>query len=133
MIKAVYEHDAGWAREHGELDAWRESRDLNDKCSDDIAQAIRRHFDGMRLDKKAVTEVVDVWGLDRVEYVLAGTLQMRDGDGRFSRNNMAWAKSFLIWPGMYACVAAHSAILDGYVSIVLKMESDRIEMNRAGA
>lgn len=133
MIKELYTKDAGWAREHGELDAWRESRDLNGKCADDIERLIKTYFDGMHLDKRAVTEAVSEWGTERVEYVLAGTLQWRDGDGRFSRNNMAWAKSFLINPGMFAYVNSHSAILNGFINILLKMESDRIDMNRAGA
>ena len=38
-------------------------------------------------------EVVEKFGQERVEFVLANTIRHKDGDGRISRDNKAWAKT----------------------------------------
>ena len=65
----------------------------NVECKLAIEQAIARHYDGSRLDSTAAREVVEKFGAERVLYVLAGTLQQNEWDGRFSQDNKAWAKT----------------------------------------
>ena len=65
----------------------------NVECKLAIEQAIARHYDGSRLDSMAAREVVEKFGAERVLYVLAGTLQQNEWDGRFSQDNKAWAKT----------------------------------------
>ena len=65
----------------------------NVECKLAIEQAIARHYDGSHLDSTAAREVVEKFGAERVLYVLAGTLQQNEWDGRFSRDNKAWAKT----------------------------------------
>ena len=65
----------------------------NVECKLAIEQAIARHYDGSRLDSAAAREVVEKFGAERVLYVLAGTLQQNEWDGRFSQDNKAWAKT----------------------------------------
>ena len=65
----------------------------NVECKLAIEQAIARHYDGSRLDSAAAREVVEKFGTERVLYVLAGTLQQNEWDGRFSQDNKAWAKT----------------------------------------
>ena len=64
----------------------------NVECKLAIEQGIARHYDGSRLDSAAAREVVEKFGAERVLYVLAGTLQQNEWDGRFSQDNKAWAK-----------------------------------------
>ena len=65
----------------------------NVECKLAIEQAIARHYDGSRLDSMAAREVVEKFGAERVLYVLAGTLQQNEWDGRFSQDNKAWAET----------------------------------------
>ena len=65
----------------------------NVECKLAIEQGIARHYDGSRLDSAAAREVVEKFGAERVLYVLAGTLQQNEWDGRFSQDNKAWAKT----------------------------------------
>jgi len=125
----VYPHSAAYAREHGELNQYRESYRANVNCKLDIEKSIADHFDGMRLEKKAVTEVLDKYGPERVSLVLAATLQVKSWDGRFSSDNKKWASAFSfpdVSDGVrmdrrddYA-VTSHPAILDGFVNIARK-------------
>ena len=58
----LYPHTAAYALEHGELEQYRASLQANIACKNAIEAAIRQHFDGMHLNKAAVTEVVSAYG-----------------------------------------------------------------------
>lgn len=121
MKKPVYTMDVTWARSHGEIDAWRESRRLNDLCADEIDASISSRFDGFHLPYEAVEDVLKRCGRERVEYVLASTVQIKIDDGRFSRRNKNWAMSFYIPVGTRSCFAkSHPTILNGFIDMVLK-------------
>ena len=92
----VYPHSGEYAREHGELEQYRESRKANISCRAAIEDAITRHYRENRLDDTAVKEVVDTFGYDRTLHVLAATVQQKDWDGRISRDNKERAKSMRI-------------------------------------
>lgn len=133
----IYRHTGAYAREHGELTQFRESNLANIACRSEIEQAIRRHFDGMHLDKRAITEVLDIFGPERTLYVLANTVQRKAWDGRFSTGNKAWAEQVTI-PADEALgidrrdsfvVSSHPAVLDGLITMardaVRAMEQDQ--------
>lgn len=61
----VYLHSGTYAREHGELDAFRKSNRANEMCRDAIDKSISDHYDGSSLGVEAVREVVDKFGFDR--------------------------------------------------------------------
>ncbi len=92
----VYPHSGEYARKHGELEQYRESRKANISCRVAIEEAISKHYRENRLDDIAVKEVVDTFGYDRTLHVLAVTVQQKDWDGRISRDNKEWAKSMTI-------------------------------------
>ena len=94
----VYPHSAAYAREHGELEQYRASQRANIACKDAIEAAISEHYRDNRLSKAAVGQVAEQFGFDRMFYVLANTVQQKDWDGRFSRDNKAWAKTVDIPP-----------------------------------
>ncbi|MBQ8162047.1 MAG: DUF3849 domain-containing protein [Clostridia bacterium] len=123
----VYHQSAAYAREHGELEQYRQSHHANIDCKRDIEKTVSAHFDGMRLDRKAAAEVLERFGAERVALVLAATVQAKSWDGRFSAANKDWAFSFDFPDAVnemgfdrrhdYA-VETHPAVLDGFINWV---------------
>lgn len=115
------------AKRNNELDLYRESFAANCYCKADIENAIRNNFDGMHLKANCIKDVVSEWGFDRTIFVLANTIQQHDYDGRFSRDNEAWAKTVFIPEDSRNrdfIVYSHPAVLDGFVDSVRKTYRD---------
>lgn len=110
----VYFCSATYARENGELDAYRASHRANMDCKTAIEDAISRHYADNRLDSFAcVKEVADRFGMERVGFVLASTVQTKDWDGRISDSNKEWAKAFpALGKHEYVCSQAHSGLIN---------------------
>ena len=90
----VYLHSASYATKHGETDAYWMSDQANFSCKVAIEQAISTHYGDNRLDtSSAVQEVMEKFGPERMNFILANTIQHKDADGRISRDNKAWAKT----------------------------------------
>ena len=90
----VYLHSASYATKHGETDAYWLSDQANFSCKVAIEQAISTHYGDNRLDTaSAVQEVMEKFGPERMNFILANTIQHKDADGRISRDNKAWAKT----------------------------------------
>ena len=87
----LYREPASYAREYDELDAYRLSFKANVACKEAIETAIAENYHDNRLDTCCVKDIIDRFGMDRVEYVLAATVQVKDWDERFSRRNKEWA------------------------------------------
>ena len=67
---------------------------LNISCKEAIEEAIDGNYRGNSLDAKAaVQEVLDRFGPERVQTVLAATVQDKDWDVRISGENKAWAQT----------------------------------------
>lgn len=119
----LYPHSGEYAREHGELDAFRASRKANEACKEAIEAAIRDGFDGMYL-KADVKGVLAEFGPERVSYVLAATIQSKDWDERFSRSNKTWAAAVPMVEAedrrCYYVVNSHSTLVDGFVNMARK-------------
>ena len=92
----VYLHSAAYAKEHGELEQYRASNNVNLQCKEAIEAAVRKHFDGMYLSHDAAKGVIETYGMERVAMVLANTVQLQNWDGRYSRRNKEWAKKMCI-------------------------------------
>lgn len=119
----LYRQSGRYAREHGELDAFRASRQANEACKEAIEAAIHAGYDGMYLTADA-KGVLAEFGPERVTYVLAATIQSKDWDERFSRSNKAWATAVPMFEqedrrSSYI-INSHSALLDGFVGMVRK-------------
>ncbi len=90
----IYLQSGIYARDHGELDVLRASLQANITCKDAIEKAILENYADNCLNTTAIyDDVVGRFGADRVKLVLATTLQHKDWDARFSRDNRAWAKT----------------------------------------
>ncbi len=93
----LYPHTFSYAKEHQELDMYRASKQANIACRDAIEQAISENYANNHLDTgNVLAQVKAKFGRDRIAYVLAATVQSKDWDGRFSRDNKAWAKSVAV-------------------------------------
>ena len=94
----VYLYPGDYAREHDEIDQYRESRKANIACRDAIDAAIREHYHENSLDDKAaVAQVVDVFGYDRMLHVCTNTIRQKEWDGRISQDNIQWAHTLPIY------------------------------------
>lgn len=88
----LYRWSAEDARRQNELALWRASHLENVACKKAIEEAVRQHYDGAYLDDNCLSDVLQEFGYKRTAWVLANTLQQQEWDGRFSRQNKAWAK-----------------------------------------
>lgn len=88
----VYRHSAEYAVQHGEAFSYYESFDANQKCAAAIEKAIGDNYRDNHLDSKAaLAQVGQKFGMERLTYVLANTVQCKARDGRISEGNKRWA------------------------------------------
>ena len=93
----VYRETANYAYEAGELDAYRASYDANIACADAIEQAISENYADNRLATRvAVETVLEQFSEERVQYVLANTVQHSLHDGRYHSENKDWARKISV-------------------------------------
>ena len=112
----VYRQNASYAREHGEIERWRESKAENVACRDAIDKAVAENYDGAHLKAEEILNfVVSDFGRERVEHVLAATIQEKIHDGRFSNANKEWVKNVPMVAGDKCYMVSdrtHSVLLD---------------------
>lgn len=127
--KTVYLHDAAYARANGEIEQYHRSRKTNIDCKRAIESAVRENFDEMHLNHDVAKPVVEQFGAERVAHVLATTVRYFDWDGRFSRDNKAWAQtvpfvqdtdSLGMDRSTEYVVESHPAVLDGFIKLARK-------------
>lgn len=92
----LYRETAAYAREHDELDAYRTSFQANVACKQAIEKAINANYHDNRLDTNCVQGIIDRFGQERVEHVLAATVTVKSWDQRFSASNRVWAVTHCI-------------------------------------
>ena len=88
----LYQENAGYAKEHGEIDLFLASLKANIACRDAIDAALQEGYDGMHLHVD-VKGVLAEFGPERVSHVLAAALLDKTWDHRISRGNQTWAAS----------------------------------------
>lgn len=115
----LYRETANYAYEAGELDAYRASHKANLDCREAIEQAIAENYgDNQLSSESAVKSVLEQFSSQRVEYVLANTIQHKDWDGRISRKNIDWAASIEVCPEnstQFIVDKAHPGLTDLFV------------------
>ena len=125
-MNAVYKKDGSYAREHGELALFRQSANLNRDCVETLEAAIRDGWDGSKMNVDIIRHIVDTFGKERVEFVLANTIVNKMYDGRFSRSNKEWAQNIMSnFPVGKWTVNSHPTIVDIVVNIVRRYEPER--------
>lgn len=116
--KPLYLYSLKEAAEWGEKDEWRESYLENCDCARAIERAIDEHYDGQCLDPCA-QEIIDRYGFDRVNFVLAATVRQGTHDGRYSEDNKKWARRFSVMDKENTwqyCVRSHPGLVNLFVA-----------------
>ena len=114
--KPLYIWSLEYAGRSNERKLWRDSYKENCDCARAIEKAINSAYDYQKSClNDCAAPVIEQYGFDRVNWVLANTVQQKMHDGRFSMKNKAWARQFYIpqdeicW---HFCVEAHPGLTD---------------------
>lgn len=118
----IYYHSATYARDHGELDKFRETFKACAICCRDIETIISARFDGMNLEHVSIIEALAIHSAELIGLVLSSTVIDKEWDGRFSKSNKEWAHTVRQLerdPGSFPLtgVRTHPAILDGFITM----------------
>lgn len=123
---SVYGETSETAKSNGEQERYRHSLQENIECKYAIEESIRNNFDGMHLNKGFENELIEKFGMERLKYVLANTVQENDWDGRYSPETKTWAKGVTVTEKSehrsQFIVGSHPAVLDGFIDRVRKAE-----------
>ena len=115
----LYLKTARYAREHGESEQYHRSHELNNACREEMDKAISENFDGMHLKEGFERELMERYGRERVEYLLATTVKENAWDGRYSRENRKWVESIPVSESeserIACCLHSHPAVIDGLI------------------
>lgn len=97
---------------------------ISRNCGSDIEKGISTYFDGMHLNTDFIANLYALYGEERMNYVLANTVQMSESDGRYSPGNKAWAEEININNAeddrRTFYVNSHPAVLDGFITAYRK-------------
>ncbi len=123
-MKPLYKFSFSEVKRNNEVEEFRESLRENIRCRDFLDHEIGEKFDGMYLPSECTENAVKEFGYDRTMWVVANTINERQGDGRFHRANREWAENFHIPDDRrnYEFVLrSHSCTVDGLADDVRKM------------
>lgn len=125
----LYLKTARYAREHGESEQYHRSHELNEACREEMDKAISENFDGMHLKEGFEQELMERYGRERVEYILATTVKENAWDGRYSRENREWAESIPVSESeserIACCLHSHPAVIDGLIRRIRRNEHEK--------
>lgn len=93
--KPLYVYSLSEAVRNNERDLWRESYKENCDCARAIERAINENYRDNCLND-CVQPIIEKYGFNRVNWVLANTALQKKEDGRFSEDNKRWARGFHI-------------------------------------
>lgn len=97
-----YSHTDAVRRGLKDLERYIQSFSLNVKCACEIEKAVRR-ADGIRgITADIIKLLADKYGIDRVNYVLANSINHIGSDKYISQENREWAKSIPVVPDFVA-------------------------------
>ncbi len=130
----VYKNSFEYAQEHKEVAAYRMSMRINSMCKTAIESSISDNYSDNRLSADGVKAVVEMYGFDRVKYVLAATVHFKSWDERISPENKAWAKDIFkpnsadrIVEESYVIDRPHTGLTDIFIRQVRKLEAEAKE------
>ncbi len=125
----VYTQTSAYAREFGQMEQFQKSLKENIACKEAIEEAIRQNYDGIWLGQDVARPIIEQFGTERVTYVLATTVSVKDWDERFSSDNRQWAQTRAAKPDTDYfgydrrngfCVNSRSAVFDGFVNLTCR-------------
>ncbi|MFI3227283.1 MAG: DUF3849 domain-containing protein [Clostridia bacterium] len=129
--KPMYRNSFSEAKRADELSYWQESLDENVRCRDFIQKTVEDNFKDNHLKSISAREIIEEFGYHRTAFVMANSVLLKPSDGRFSRVNKDWAKSFKSYDTKdITCkfqVDTHSALFDGLIN-QFKREYAKLEL-----
>ena len=123
-MKPLYRYSLDEAKRCGEGDNWLESHKENIRCRNLLDDQVRQCYKDNILSPEGLENTVKEFGYDRTMWVIANTIIMRHGDGRFHRQNNDWARSFSIIKSnrnYEFALNSHSCLVDGLADQVRRM------------
>ena len=96
MSKYIYPYSRESAKEDGHLDLWHASHAENITCAKAIMDEIERTHDGTCLGADSAKRVIDRFGFDRVNWVLAATVQQMSKAEVISQETTDWANQYFM-------------------------------------
>ena len=119
--KPLYPWSRDAAKRSGQTDLWDESYNENCRCARAIERVIKLNYHDNRLEGDSAKKVIDEYGHDRVNWVLANTVQMSSGEGRYSLETRKWARGFMIPPDASLkrstfAVTSHPGLVDIFIN-----------------
>ncbi len=130
----VYEKPFEYAQNHNEVSAYRLSVRTNTMCKIAIESVINDNYSDNRLSADGAKAIVEMYGFDRVKYILATTVYQKDWDARISPENKAWAKDILkkytkdnLIDKAYIVDRPHTGLTDIFIRQVRKLEAEAKE------
>ena len=117
MPTYLYRHTLADARRWGEMDLYKESLQANIDCRHAIEEQIRENHDGLHM-KTDVSALCREYGIDRVGWVLAATVQEADWDGRYRSGNREWANGIHIEDTRRTDyrISSHPELVNGFIN-----------------
>lgn len=127
QITPLYMNDAAYAFSHGEGDAYRASHAANVECRNAIEEAISKNYNDNSLDVSFAKGIVDTYGAERVQAVLAATVGASESDGRITLGNKTWAKDVAIPKDdtrEFRLNSTHPGLVDIFCRAVRKLQTE---------
>lgn len=122
MDEKIYPYSLEYARQNDETADYHTSTARNRECAAAIDAAISAsNYEQYHYDLSAAFKnVTQEFGIDRVSWVMASTVQHFDYDGRYSHANKEWARAFPIpgEKGVCPVFKSHPIVLDGFTDKV---------------
>lgn len=116
----VYKESFDYAKAHGEIPLYQQSREKNIACKEAIEQSIQENYDGWHLNPDMAFPIVEEFGEERVSYVLAYTVQRKSHDQRFTSYNRTWADQISFPDDRQQdefLIESHPAVLNGFIDL----------------
>ncbi len=107
------------AAELGMEEVYWESYRRNKECASAVKKAIAEHYDGWNLKDGCAKEVIDRFGYERVDFILAYNIRQMAHDGRISQKNKEWADGICVplstgFKGNWL-IQSHPGLLDLFI------------------
>lgn len=110
-----------------EVEITRLNNGIRLECKQEIEKQIAEKYNGFSVPQNTVSEIVEKYGIDCVQFVLANTIVQAWKEGRFSLRNKEWASSILTegeWSNTLI-LNTHPTILDGFTNQVRNLQHEK--------
>lgn len=118
-MQPLYINSFANAKAIGEIDLWRESHRENIKCKNAIDRMVSDRYNGSQLPCSIIEDACAEFGIDRVGWVLANTVNESEYDGRYRPGTKLWAKTAYVIPSDHRnyefILHSHPELVNGLV------------------